>query len=98
RFSRDWRSDVCSSDLDEKKLRAFNGEYIRALDATEFIERCAPWLGSESAPWPAENFDAQAFEAVAPLAQSRVSVLSEIVEYVDLDRKSGVEGKGGGKG
>ena len=83
--------DVNSSSafFDEKKLRAFNGEYIRALDATEFIERCAPWLGSESAPWPAENFDAQAFEAVAPLAQSRVSVLSEIVEYVDflfLDR------------
>ena len=83
--------DVNSSSafFDEKKLRAFNGEYIRALDTTEFVERCAPWLGSEKAPWPAENFDAQVFEAVAPLAQTRISVLSEIVSYVDflfLDR------------
>ncbi|MFC7327816.1 glutamate--tRNA ligase [Marinactinospora rubrisoli] len=84
-------SDVNSSSafFDEKKLRAFNGEYIRALSAEEFAERCRPWLAPDAAPWPAENFDPQVFAAVAPLAQSRVAVLSEIVPNVDflfLDR------------
>ncbi|GAA4937647.1 glutamate--tRNA ligase [Streptomonospora halophila] len=70
--------------FDEKKLRAFNGEYIRALEAGEFAERCRPWLSPEVAPWPEENFDEDAFRAVAPLAQSRVAVLSEIVPNVDF--------------
>ncbi|RCV54051.1 glutamate--tRNA ligase [Marinitenerispora sediminis] len=84
-------SDVNSSSafFDEKKLRAFNGEYIRALPVEEFAERCRPWLRPETAPWPAENFDPEVFAAVAPLAQSRIAVLSEIVPNVDflfLDR------------
>ncbi|MBV2365517.1 glutamate--tRNA ligase [Streptomonospora nanhaiensis] len=78
--------DVNSSSafFDEKKLRAFNGEYIRALDPAEFVERCRPWLTGESAPWPADHFDEAAFRAVAPLAQSRVAVLGEIVPNVDF--------------
>ena len=75
--------------FDEKKLRAFNGEYIRALSVPEFIEACQPWLtgevgGQRVAPWKPEDYDPQAFAAVAPLAQTRISVLSEIVSYVDF--------------
>jgi glutamyl-tRNA synthetase len=70
--------------FDEKKLRAFNGEYIRALSADAFVAAVQPWLHGDTAPWRPEDFDPKAFEAVAPLAQTRIAVLSEIVSYVDL--------------
>lgn len=88
--------------FDEKKLRAFNGEYIRALPVPEFIAACQPWLtGSAAAevppdspglggatipapPWRPEDYDPAVFAEVAPLAQTRVAVLSEIVPYVDF--------------
>jgi glutamyl-tRNA synthetase len=74
--------------FDEKKLRAFNGEYIRALSAEEFAAVCAPWLGGTDTipapPWRQEAFDANVFAAVAPLAQTRIAVLSEIVANVDF--------------
>jgi glutamyl-tRNA synthetase len=74
--------------FDEKKLRAFNGEYIRALSVEEFIAACQPWLtGTETIappPWRPEDFDPAAFAAVAPLAQTRIAVLSEIVPNVDF--------------
>src|SRR5262249_3355470 len=75
--------------FDEKKLRAFNGEYIRALSPDELVAACQPWLtgtpaapGAEpvaSPPWDLAGYDPKAFAAVAPLAQTRVAVLSEIV-------------------
>jgi glutamyl-tRNA synthetase len=74
--------------FDEKKLRAFNGEYIRALRVDDFIAACQPWLtGTETIPpppWQPSDFDPVAFAAVAPLAQTRLAVLSEIVPYVDF--------------
>ncbi|MGN9912434.1 glutamate--tRNA ligase [Phytohabitans sp. LJ34] len=74
--------------FDEKKLRAFNGEYIRALDTAAFSAACQPWLtGTETIPpppWRPEDFDPAAFAAVAPLAQTRIAVLSEIVPNVDF--------------
>jgi glutamyl-tRNA synthetase len=70
--------------FDEKKLRAFNGEYIRALSVDDFIEACQPWLTGADTPWNADDYDPAAFAAVAPLAQTRVALLSEIVEYVDF--------------
>jgi glutamyl-tRNA synthetase len=75
--------------FDEKKLRAFNGEYIRALPVDGFIEACQPWLvgevgGSRRATWRPEDYDPDAFAAVAPLAQTRIAVLAEIVAYVDF--------------
>ncbi|GGJ84096.1 glutamate--tRNA ligase [Pilimelia anulata] len=88
--------------FDEKKLRAFNGEYLRALPLDDFIDACRPWLtgtvpplvlpeGSGvtvpapvAPPWRPEQFDAAAFAAVAPLAQTRIAVLSEIVANVDF--------------
>ncbi|WP_434744064.1 glutamate--tRNA ligase [Micromonospora sp. SH-82] len=74
--------------FDEKKLRAFNGEYIRALPVDEFTAACQPWLTGTATipppPWQPEEFDAAAFAAVAPLAQTRIAVLSEIVPNVDF--------------
>src|SRR5438270_9889201 len=70
--------------FDEKKLRAFNGEYIRALSVDDFMTACLPWLTGPTTPWAAADFDAKAFAAVAPLAQTRMAVLSEIVALVDF--------------
>ncbi|MDG4765002.1 glutamate--tRNA ligase [Solwaraspora sp. WMMD406] len=91
--------------FDEKKLRAFNGEYIRALSVEDFIAACQPWLtatGPEPSaapvgeagaptgtaiaapPWGPVDYDPTTFAAVAPLAQTRIAVLSEIVANVDF--------------
>jgi len=50
-----------SAFFDVKKLRAFNGEYIRAMPIDEFIAACQPWLEPSAAPWPAERFDPEVF-------------------------------------
>ncbi|MEV0238077.1 glutamate--tRNA ligase [Nonomuraea sp. NPDC050786] len=78
--------DVNSSSafFDVKKLTAFNGEYIRALPAEEFIAACEPWLAAPYAPWRPESFDASVFAQAAPLAQTRLALLSEITAYVDF--------------
>jgi glutamyl-tRNA synthetase len=80
--------------FDEKKLRAFNGEYIRALSPEAFIDACQPWLtGGPAAPgaapvaappWDPADFDPKVFAAMAPLAQTRIALLSEIVPNVDF--------------
>ncbi|RKS74217.1 glutamyl-tRNA synthetase [Actinomadura pelletieri DSM 43383] len=65
--------------FDEKKLRAFNGDYIRALPPEKFIAECLPFL--QNAPF---DVDVAVFAELAPLAQTRVAVLSEIVPMVDF--------------
>ncbi len=70
--------------FDVKKLRAFNGEYIRAMPVSEFIAACQPWLTPERAPWPADRFDPAVFAALAPLAQTRVALLADITAMVDF--------------
>ncbi|MEU8268883.1 glutamate--tRNA ligase [Sphaerisporangium sp. NPDC049002] len=62
--------------FDEKKLRAFNGEYIRALPVEVFIRRCEPWLD--------QSWGRETFAKVASLAQTRIAVLSEITANVDF--------------
>jgi glutamyl-tRNA synthetase len=64
--------------FDEKKLRAFNGEYIRALPVDDFIARCEPWLTR------IPGYEPKVFAQVAELAQTRVAVLSEITMNVDF--------------
>jgi glutamyl-tRNA synthetase len=70
--------------FDVKKLRAFNGEYIRALPVAEFVAASQPWLEPPRAPWPPERFDAAVFAELAPLAQTRVAQLAEITAMVDF--------------
>ncbi|MFJ2671070.1 glutamate--tRNA ligase [Streptomyces sp. NPDC087525] len=70
--------------FDLKKAEAINADHIRLLDVKTFIEACGPWLKAPHAPWAPESFDATAFEALAPLAQTRVTVLSDITANVDF--------------
>lgn len=68
--------NLSSAFFDEKKLRAFNGEYIRKLTLDEFVEHCDPFLDP--------SWDRATFRKVAELAQTRVAVLSEIAPNVDF--------------
>jgi glutamyl-tRNA synthetase len=45
---------------------------------------CGPWLKAPYAPWSPDAFDQAAFEALAPHAQTRLTVLSEITANVDF--------------
>ncbi|MBO2455060.1 glutamate--tRNA ligase [Actinomadura barringtoniae] len=65
--------------FDVKKLRAINGDYIRALPIERFVAECQPFL--EEAPF---SYDPTTFDQLAPLAQTRLALLSEIVEMVDF--------------
>jgi glutamyl-tRNA synthetase len=69
--------------FDLKKLAAFNGEYIRAMTLDEFIAACEPFLTNE-APWSADRFDRSVFRSIAPLAQTRMVTMNEIVALVDF--------------
>ncbi len=69
--------------FDLKKLAAFNGEYIRAMSPDEFVEACRPFLIGD-VPWSAERFDDAVFRSIAPLAQTRMVTMNEIVELVDF--------------
>ncbi|MEW2047212.1 glutamate--tRNA ligase [Streptomyces sp. NPDC005476] len=70
--------------FDLKKCEAINADHIRLLDVKDFTERCAPWLKAPYAPWSPEDFDAARWEAIAPHAQTRLKVLSEITDNVDF--------------
>jgi glutamyl-tRNA synthetase len=70
--------------FDEKKLLAFNDEYVRALPVDAFVVACRPWVEAPAAPWPAEAFDPEVFAAVAPLVQERCKVLDTVPTYVDF--------------
>ena len=62
--------------FDVAKLRAFNGDAIRALTLDAFVERSLPFL-----PQPV---DLDVFRRLAPLVQERVAVLSDVWPMVDF--------------
>ncbi|WP_326605941.1 glutamate--tRNA ligase [Streptomyces sp. NBC_01799] len=70
--------------FDLKKCEHINAEHIRMLDVKTFTEACGPWLKAPFAPWAPEAFDADQFAAIAPYAQTRVTVLSDITANVDF--------------
>ncbi|QIQ02480.1 glutamate--tRNA ligase [Streptomyces liangshanensis] len=70
--------------FDLKKAESVNGDHLRMLDVKTFTEACGPWLRAPHAPWAPEAFDAAAFEELAPLAQTRLTVLSDITANVDF--------------
>ncbi|MFG2600120.1 glutamate--tRNA ligase [Streptomyces sp. NPDC048462] len=70
--------------FDLKKCEHVNAEHIRRLDVKTFTEACGPWLKAPFAPWAPEAFDADLFATIAPHAQTRVTVLSEITANVDF--------------
>lgn len=78
--------------FDLKKAEAINADHIRRLDLKSFIAACEPWLRAPHANWAPEDFDQTAWEAIAPHAQTRLTVLSDITANVDfLFRKEPVE-------
>ncbi|MGW1837382.1 glutamate--tRNA ligase [Streptomyces sp. BBFR2] len=78
--------------FDLKKAEAINADHIRRLDLPSFIAACEPWLTAPHANWAPEDFDRAAWEAIAPHAQTRLTVLSDITANVDfLFRKEPVE-------
>jgi glutamyl-tRNA synthetase len=62
--------------FDEKKLTAFNKEYLKALPPEAFVAACEPWLP--------EHYDRATFAEIAPLLQSRVGTLAEAPVLVDF--------------
>ncbi|QHF96766.1 glutamate--tRNA ligase [Streptomyces sp. NHF165] len=70
--------------FDLKKCEAINATHLRELPLKDFIAACEPWLHAPHAPWTPENFSQAAFEELAPLAQTRLTVLSDITANVDF--------------
>ncbi|MFD7308567.1 glutamate--tRNA ligase [Promicromonospora sp. NPDC059942] len=70
--------------FDVKKLQAFNGDYIRAMTLAEFIEAVQPWLVSDDTPWSPAAYDPAVFAELAELVQTRIVLLSDVVEMVDF--------------
>jgi glutamyl-tRNA synthetase len=67
--------------FDVKKLRAFNADSIRAMDADDFVAAVEPFAAR--LPW-ADRFDVERFRIVAPLVQERIEVLTEAAPMVDF--------------
>ncbi|UUS33130.1 MULTISPECIES: glutamate--tRNA ligase [Streptomyces] len=70
--------------FDLKKAESINADHIRMLDVKTFAAACEPWLRAPHAPWAPEDFDQAAWEAIAPHAQTRLTVLSDITANVDF--------------
>ncbi|WP_330316658.1 glutamate--tRNA ligase [Streptomyces platensis] len=70
--------------FDLKKAEAINADHIRRLDLESFITACEPWLTAPHANWAPEDFDEAAWRAIAPHAQTRLTVLSDITANVDF--------------
>ena len=70
--------------FDIKKLQAFNGEYIRKMPLADFVDAANNILTSDAATWPAERYKPEVFAAMAPLVQTRVAVMAEVVDMVDF--------------
>jgi glutamyl-tRNA synthetase len=70
--------------FDLKKCEAINAVHLRELPLDDFVAACTPWLSAPHAPWKPEAYDPAAFAALAPLAQTRLTVLSDITDNVDF--------------
>jgi glutamyl-tRNA synthetase len=70
--------------FDEKKLLAFNDDYVRALTVDDFVVAAQPWLVAPAPPWSPDRYDAATFRVLAPLVQERCKVLSAVPFYVDF--------------
>lgn len=76
--------------FDQAKLDWMNGEYIRALPVSRFLELAAPFLG------PLEPEQQRRLEQIAPLVQERTKLLTEVagqtrflfVDKVEIDPTS----------
>jgi glutamyl-tRNA synthetase len=65
--------------FDVKKLRHFNGHYIRELSSTDFVSAAGPFL-QEAVPY----VDYDLFEQIAPVVQERIEVLGDVGPMIDF--------------
>jgi glutamyl-tRNA synthetase len=65
--------------FDVQKLQHFNAHFIREMPSDEFVATATRWVEHR-----VEGFDGDLFAQVAPLAQTRVKLLSEIADMVDF--------------
>ena len=70
--------------FDIKKLLAFNGEYIRMMSLDGFVHAAESVLTGPGVPWPSANYNPAIWREIAPLVQTRVSVMSEVPAMVDF--------------
>jgi len=75
--------------FDLKKLDWLNGVYIRSLELADFTERLVPYLLADNAFGPGIDVQDQltaaqrtTLQAIAPLIQTRISLLNEASGYV----------------
>jgi glutamyl-tRNA synthetase len=67
-----------SARFDLKKAEAINGDHIRRLPASDFVERVIPYLVSAKIlPENPSDEELAALRAISPLVQERVTVLSD---------------------
>lgn len=71
--------------FDQKKADSINGDHIRLLSEEDFAERMIPYLvaGGVIAAEPTAD-ELVTLRAVAPLVQSRVAVMSEVVGLTEF--------------
>ncbi len=65
--------------FDVNKLQWMNGEYIRAVDGTDFTERARPYVAAELGH-PPTDAEWATFSEMSPLLQERVKLMTEIGE------------------
>ena len=81
--------------FDVDKLQWMNGEYIRAIDTTDFAQRARPFVEGELGR-PVTQDEWSTFSEVAPLLQERVKLMPEVgemstfllVDEVEYDERS----------
>lgn len=81
--------------FDVDKLQWMNGEYIRAIDTTDFAQRARPFVEGELGR-PVTQDEWTTFREVAPLLQERVKLMPEVgemstflfVDEVEYDERS----------
>lgn len=69
--------------FDLKKLEHVNASHLRGLSKPDFMERVAPWVGTD-APWPADRFDTGQFSTMVDLVQEKLRTLSDMPRFVDF--------------
>jgi glutamyl-tRNA synthetase len=70
--------------FDEKRLRHFNGLYIRALSDKEFVARSRAFFDVHDVPWKRSDFDESVFARLAALTKERVATLAEVAGMVEF--------------
>lgn len=71
--------------FDIKKAEAINGDHIRALTESDFIERALPYLVKAGViADPVSAADRETFSKIAPHVQERVSLLGEVPPMVSF--------------